>query len=124
MMDALIGQTVGSYRLEERLGGGGMASVYRGVHQHLHIPRAVKIMSPALAAHGSFVRLFHREAQLAISLDHPNIVKVYDVGDHGPINYLIMELLEGRSLRDVVRQDRPLSVARAAHLIRQLADAL
>src|SRR5688500_7479187 len=101
MIDTMIGRTVGPYRLEQRLGGGGMASVYRGVHQHLQIARAVKIMSPALAAHASFVRLFHREAQLAISLDHPNIVKVYDVGVDGLINYLVMELLEGRSLRDV-----------------------
>ena len=124
MIDAMIGRMVGPYRLDERLGGGGMASVYRGVHQHLHIARAVKIMSPALAAHASFVRLFHREAQLAISLDHPNIVKVYDVGVDGPINYLVMELLEGRSLRHVVQGDRPLGLLRAAHFIRQLADAL
>src|SRR3954462_15452871 len=95
----LVGETVGPYRLIRRLGGGGMASVYEGVHQHLHVSRAVKIMSPALAAHESFVRLFHREARLAISLNHPNIVKVYDVGVDREVNYIVMELLEGRSLR-------------------------
>ncbi|MFN8633423.1 MAG: protein kinase [Chloroflexota bacterium] len=124
MIDSLVGRTVGPYRLERKLGGGGMGAVYEGVHQHLQISRAVKILSPALAAHDSFVRLFHREAKLAISLNHPNIVKIFDVDFDDNIHYIVMELLEGRSLRDLIRQEGAISPARVAHLLRQLSDAL
>jgi serine/threonine-protein kinase len=122
--DRLIGRLAGPYHLVRRIGGGGMASVYEGVHQHLQVHRAVKVMSAGLAAHESYVRLFHREARLAISLSHPNIVQVYDVGGDNDLHYIVMELLEGRSLRDVIRQDRPLATPRVAYLVRQLADAL
>lgn len=119
-----VGQMLGPYLLDQPIGSGGMASVYRGVHRYMHVARAVKVMSPSLATQDRFVRLFHREAQLAAALKHPNIVQIYDVGIDGVTHYLVMELLEGRSLREVIKQDRPLSMDRVLLLINQLASAL
>ena len=81
-------------------------------------------MSATLAGRESFIQLFYREARLSARLRHPNVVQMYDVGEDGGLTYLVMELLEGRSLRDVIRQDGPLPVSRAAHFVQQLAAAL
>jgi serine/threonine protein kinase len=123
-MDPLEGRTLGPYLLERKLGGGGMASVYVGHHRMLDQARAIKVMSGTLASHDGFVRLFYREAKLAAGLRHPNIVHIYDVGEQDGFPYLVMELLEGRSLRDVILQDRPLPLPRVIHLLNQLAAAL
>jgi serine/threonine protein kinase len=101
-----------------------MASVYSGRHVKLDHMRAIKVMSSSLAANPSFVRLFHREAGLAAILNHPNIVRTYDIAEQDGTPYLVMELLIGRSLRDVVRGDWPISLERVSHLLSQLAAAL
>src|SRR5215213_7127895 len=116
-MDPLEGRTIGPYLLEARLGGGGMASVYRGRHHILDQARAVKVMSLSLAADEGFVHLFHREARLAAGLRHPNIVHIYDVGEQDGLHFLVMELLEGRSLLEIIRADHPLPLSRAIHYI-------
>ena len=94
----LEGRRLGPYLLERRLGGGGMASVYLARHQTLKQERAVKVMSASLADHEGFVQLFYREARLSARLRHPNVVQMYDVGEQDGVAYLVMELLEGRSL--------------------------
>jgi serine/threonine protein kinase len=123
-MDPLEGRSLGPYVLEQQLGHGGMASVYRASHRQLKQARAIKVMSTTLAGRESFVQLFYREARLSARLRHPNVVQMYDIGEDGGLTYLVMELLEGRSLRDVIRQDGPLPVSRAAHFVQQLAAAL
>ncbi|MFN8636541.1 MAG: protein kinase [Chloroflexota bacterium] len=123
-MDPLEGRSLGPYVLEERLGRGGMATVYRASHRQLKQSRAIKVLASGLAGHESFVQLFHREARLSARLRHPNIVQLYDIGEDDGFTYLVMELLEGRSLRDVIRQDGPLPVGRAVHFVQQLAAAL
>jgi hypothetical protein len=122
--DILVGRTLGPYLIEQRLGGGGIATVYRGLHQALGLRRAVKVMAPGLATNDSFVELFYREARLAASLRHPNIVEIFDVAQQDGLHYLVMQLLAGRSLRDVVRGDSPIALARGVHLVAQLAEAL
>ena len=122
--DIRIGRTLGPYDIEELLGGGGMATVYRGVHRSLGVQRAIKVMSSSLAANDSFVELFYREARLAAGLRHPNIVQMFDIARHDGQHYLVMELLKGRSLHEVIQQDAPLPLARVAHFVGQLADAL
>ncbi|MFN8633179.1 MAG: protein kinase [Chloroflexota bacterium] len=122
--DTLVGRALGPYEIESRLGGGGMATVYRGVHRALGLPRAIKVMSSSLSTHDSFVRLFYREAKLATGLRHPNIVQVFDIGDQDGLHYLVMELLEGCSLRDSIRNDGPIPPARVVNLVTQLAEAL
>src|SRR5437660_115361 len=80
--DALVGQTIGRCRIEKLLGGGGMGAVYQGMHEALRIPVAVKFLSlggPGTAVDGAMAARFMREAQLAATLRHPNIVRIYDV---------------------------------------------
>lgn len=124
LLDILAGRTLGPYELQERLGAGGMGVVYRAVHRRLRQPRAVKILPAQLAADPMFVTRFEREARLAAELHHPNIVQIFDVGDHDGISYIAMELLEGRSLRQLILDERPLAIDRVLAILRQLADAL
>ncbi len=123
-MDPLIGKSLGPYVLVERLGAGGMGAVYRAVHRMLDQPRALKILPPNLAAEETFVERFQREARTAARLRHPNIVQIHDVGEHQGAYYIAMELVEGRSLRDVLHTDGSLSLVRATRLLRPLAEAL
>jgi serine/threonine-protein kinase len=124
MIDRLVGSSIGQYDVVATLGSGGMGSVYKAVHRGLEQPRAIKLLSGALADSEEFVKLFHREARLAAQLRHPNIVQIFDVSAQGNVHYIVMELVDGRSLRDIVRQDSPLDVERALRLLRQLALAL
>ncbi|MFN8633025.1 MAG: serine/threonine-protein kinase [Chloroflexota bacterium] len=123
-MTPSVGDNLGPYRLVERLGAGGMGTVYRAIHRRLNRPRAVKVLPSNLADDPTFIARFEREARLAAGLEHPNIVRVYDVGDQDGAYYIAMELLSGRSLRRVLRDDRPLTVERVLALLRQLAAAL
>lgn len=117
---------LGPYYLAELLGAGGMGAVYRGVHEVLEQSRAIKVMSLPihLAGRDSFLRLFQREARLAARLRHPNIVQIYDVAQQDGIHYIVMELLEGRSLTSLIRSTGALPLERAIHLLEQLASAL
>ena len=77
-MTDLIGKTIGHYRIEELLGTGGMAQVYRGVHLHLDRPAAIKVMYSNLASDPYFQARFKQEAKSAAALTHPNIIEIYD----------------------------------------------
>ena len=123
VVDIRIGRTIGPYTIEELLGGGGMATVYRGVHRSLGVQRAIKVMSYSLATRDSFVDLCYREARLAAGLRHPNIVQIFDIAQHDGFHYLVMELLEGRSLHDVAREDEPLPLPRVLYLVGRMPAA-
>ncbi|MFN0070064.1 MAG: protein kinase domain-containing protein [Chloroflexota bacterium] len=123
-MDPLIGRNLGPYEIESRLGGGGMGGVYCGVHRLLRQRRAVKVMVASLAGDQNFVSLFRSEARLAAELRHPNIVQIYDVAEQDGVHYIVMELLEGRSLRDVVDLQHPLPLGRVVVILQQLGAAL
>ena len=101
-----------------------MGTVYGAVHRRLRQQRAVKVLPGTLAADPTFIQRFEREARLAAELRHPNIVVVHDVDDDQGTYYIAMELLEGRSLRDLIRDEAPIPVERALHLLDQLASAL
>src|SRR5690242_14701063 len=100
----LIGQTIGHYRIESQLGKGGMGSVYRAYHDSLDRQVAIKFMAASLAGDNDFVQRFLREARLMAKLDHPNIVRVYDCGEWEGSPYLVMELLEGETLRERIER--------------------
>lgn len=125
-MQNLVGQTLGSYEIVERLGSGGMGAIYRAKHRILSHSRAIKVMAPPadLVLRESFVARFQREAQNAAVLVHPHIVEIYDVGEQDGIAYIVMALLEGRSLRDLLKVQRLLPIAQAAVLLTQLAQAI
>ena len=123
-MDAMLGRMLGHYELVARLGSGGMGTVYRGVHQTLRQPRAVKVLRPDLSNEADVVARFRREAMIAAGLRHPNIVLIYDVAEQDGLHYLVMDLLEGGTLRDIIRSSAPLPIQRAVDLLRPLASAL
>src|SRR5688500_3466622 len=123
-MDTWIGQQLGPYELQSKLGAGGMGVVYRAVHQRLGQARAIKVLPTVFAHDETFLQRFEREARLASELRHPNIVMIYDIAEERGVNYIVMELLAGRSLHELIRNDGPLPLDRAVSLLQQLADAL
>ncbi|MGH3343951.1 MAG: protein kinase domain-containing protein [Carbonactinosporaceae bacterium] len=114
----------GRYRLLESLGRGGMGEVWRAEDLALTRPVAVKLMLPAGAADAGLVERFHREARAAARLSHPNLVTLYDFGAAGGAPFLVMELVHGRSLADVLREQGPLPPDRVAGIGAQVARAL
>jgi tRNA A-37 threonylcarbamoyl transferase component Bud32 len=104
------------YRVEQFIGQGGMASVYRGTDRVLGRKVAIKVLAEQLARDPSFVRRFRREAQAAAGLNHPGIVSVFDTGSDDGIHYIVMELLEGRTLEQITRAEGRLSPERAVEV--------
>ncbi len=99
-MATLTGRTLGKYRVGERIGRGGMAEVYEGDHPTLHRKVAIKVLHPHLMESEDFIARFEREARSAASLRHPNIVQVYDFDVEDEIVYMVMEFVDGGSLKD------------------------
>lgn len=114
LQDPLVGQVLdGRYRVDARIAVGGMATVYRAMDMRLDRVLALKVMHPGLAADGTFVERFIREAKSVARLAHPNVVQVFDQGADGSYVYLAMEYVAGCTLRDVLR-DRGALPPRAA----------
>jgi serine/threonine-protein kinase len=124
--DPLIGRTLDEkYRLDERLGAGGMGTVYRATHLLIDRPVAVKVLRRKFVEDESARERFRREARAAGRLQHTNAVAVTDFGEtRDGVVYLVMELLEGRTLRELVAAEAPLDPARAVSLILQAAAAV
>jgi serine/threonine-protein kinase len=112
------------YEVDSVLGQGGMAKVFKGTDRVLGRTVAVKVLSPQFAGDDQFVARFRREAQAAAGLNHPNIVSVFDTGDQGDVHYIVMEYVEGRTLRDAIRQEGPLHPERAVEITEEVARAL
>lgn len=120
--DPLIGRSVSHYRVEAVLGRGGMGTVYRATDTRLGRTVALKLL-PADAASPARRQRFLREAQAASALDHPGIVAVHDVGSHQGSDFIVMEHVRGRTLREVV-DSGPVAVEDALSWVRQAAEAL
>jgi len=121
----LVGKTVGSrYEIRALLARGGMATVYEAVDLRLDRQVALKVMHPHLAADPGFVARFEREAKSAARLAHPHVVGVYDQGEADGLVYLAMELIPGRTLRDVIREYGPLTSEQALVLLEPVLEAL
>lgn len=109
------------YRLVELVGAGGMATIFRGEDLLLERTVAVKFLREPFASDPAFRERFLGEARAAARLDHPNIVRIYDVGeDEGKHPYIVMEIVEGEDLKTSIRRDGPLSVNQALNLTRQI----
>lgn len=121
----MIGRVLGNrYRIGARLGGGGMAVVYRGEDLELGRPVAVKVLRGQFGGDEDFVRRFRREAQSAASLSHPNVVQIFDVGQTEDLYYIVLELVEGKSLKEVIQEQGPLPVGEAARIGIEILAAL
>ncbi|MFV0636068.1 Stk1 family PASTA domain-containing Ser/Thr kinase [Mitsuokella sp.] len=121
MMHRILDQR---YELEELIGGGGMADVYKAKDRLLNRPVAVKILHEQFKQDKEFIDKFQREAQAAARLSHPNIVNIYDVGVADGDHYIVMEYVPGRTLKDRIRQEGHLSVSEALRVAREIAEAL
>src|SRR4051794_30472169 len=116
--------TIGKYKVLERLGHGGMGSVYLCEHKLMRRRVAVKVLPPTKASDSSCLERFYREARAVAALDHPNIVRAYDIDQDDKLHFLVMEYVDGLSLQELIKRNGPLSPLRAAHYIYQAAYGL
>ncbi|MGN1383535.1 MAG: Stk1 family PASTA domain-containing Ser/Thr kinase [Eubacterium sp.] len=115
---------VGRYELVEKIGEGGMAVVYKAKDRLLNRFVAVKILRPECTKDAQFVDSFRAESQAAAGLQHPNIISVYDVGREGNIHFIVMELIEGKSLSEVIKEQAPMDYREVVRITKQVASAL
>jgi serine/threonine-protein kinase len=118
------GHVIGGYTIETFVARGGTGNVYRAKKHLLDRTAAVKVLRPDFVKRKDTLGRFLREARLASSLSHPNIVKVYDVGEDGGTYFIVMEYVEGRDLSSVIRETGGLPVGEALRMTREIADAL
>jgi serine/threonine protein kinase len=118
------GAVIGAYQIDGLLAEGGMGVVYRARQVALDLPVALKVIRPEWAHDDDFRARFKREARLAASLHHPNVVSPHDFGDHEGQLFVVMPLIPGTDLGSVIEQEGPLPPARATDLIGQIAGAL
>ena len=121
-MNALVGKPLGQFRIVERIGSGGMATVFKAYQPTLDRYVAIKVLPAYHARDPIFVKRFEQEARSVAKLAHPNIVQIHDFGNEGDITYIVMEHVDGGTLKD--RLKRALSVAEAADFIIQAAEGL
>jgi serine/threonine-protein kinase len=119
-----VGSVIADYRLEEQIGHGGMAVVFRGRDERLRRQVAVKILAPALGADRAFRRRFVRESRAAALVDDPHIIPIYQAGESGGFLFIAMRLVNGGDVRTLLRHHGPLPPARAAALLSPVASAL
>ena len=118
------GSVFARHRIEAVIGRGGMGIVYRARNLALDRDRALKVIAPELASRAAFRARFQREARLAASLEHPNVVSVHEAGEEDGLLYLSMQLVEGADLKRLVERDGSLDASRTARLVSALASAL
>src|SRR2546423_9995 len=119
----MIGAKLGNYRILEKIGAGGQGTVYKATDTKLGRVVVVKVLPPELTAKGANVKRFEREAQLASSLDHPNICTIFDLNEIGDVHFIAMQYVEGQNVRQLV-SGRPLDLRSALSITIQVADAL
>jgi serine/threonine protein kinase len=123
-MDALVGKSLGQFRIVERIGAGGMATVFKAYQPVLDRYVAVKVLPDSHARDPIFKERFLREARAVARLDHPNIVQIYLFGEEGNITYIVMQYVDGGTLKDRLRQSGALSPAEALKFVIQAAEGL
>ncbi|HEY1389456.1 MAG TPA: serine/threonine-protein kinase, partial [Ktedonobacterales bacterium] len=123
-MRSLVGQQLGDYVLDAELGSGSMGAVYRATYLPKRATVAVKVLLDELATDVSFITRFIREARIVSSLDHPNIVRVYDAGRQGEHIYFVMEYFPGSTAGQMLKERQRLPLETVVEIAMQTADAL
>src|SRR6185437_6196426 len=109
--------SLGKYKVLEKLGSGGMGTVFLCEHKLMRRRVAVKVLPTAKAADEASLKRFYREAQAVAAVDHPNLVRAYDIDQDENLHFLVMEYVDGTNLQDLVKKFGPLDVVRACHYI-------
>jgi serine/threonine protein kinase len=122
-MPFIIGENVGPYRLVEKLGKGGMATVYKAYHPSLDRYVAIKALHPAFMEHPGFIDRFNREAKVVAKLEHPNIVPIYDYSEHEDRPYLVLKYVRGETLKARLEKSK-LTYKESRQIFRVIASAL
>lgn len=121
----LVGKRISDrYKIIELIGGGGMSNVYLAHDMILNRDVAIKILRYDFTNEDELHRRFQREALSVTSLTHPNIVSIYDVGDDGDLHYIVMEYVQGKTLKQYIQEFAPISPARSVHIMKQLTSAI
>jgi serine/threonine-protein kinase len=121
----LLGKRIsGRYKVLEMIGGGGMSNVYLAHDMILDRDVAIKVLRYDFSNEDDLHRRFQREALSATSLTHPNIVNIFDVGEDGDLHYLVMEFVEGKTLKQYITDSAPLSPSEAVEIMKQLTSAI
>ena len=118
------GSLLGGYRLEEQVGAGGMAVVFRARDERLNRLVALKIMSPAMGSDDMFRQRFIRESRAAAAVDDPHIIPVYEAGEAGQVLFIAMRFVQGGDVRSLLRREGPLAPERVASIVSPVASAL
>ena len=118
------GFRLGKYKLLRLIGTGGMSSVYLAEHVLMKRQRAIKVLPKSRVNDSSYLARFHLEAQATASLDHPNILRAYDVDNDGEQHFLVMEFIDGKDLQNIVKQEGALPLELACNYIAQSAEGL
>src|SRR5205814_1319009 len=113
--------TIGKYKVLERIGTGGMGSVYLCEHKFMRRRAAVKVLPISHSNDPSALERFYREARAVAALDHPNIVRAYDIDQEDKLHFLVMEYVDGASLQEIIKRTGPMDPLRAAHYMSQAA---
>src|SRR3954452_4117937 len=108
---------IGKYKVLERIGTGGMGQVFLCEHKLMRRRVAVKVLPTAKAEDESSLERFYREARAVATLDHPNLVRAFDIDQDETLHFLVMEFIDGTNLHDIVKRSGPLSPLRACHYI-------
>ena len=119
-----VGSRLAGYRLDEQIGRGGMAVVYRAYDIRLERPVAIKVLSPELARDEAFRQRFIRESRTAAAVDHPNIIPIFEAGEANGVLFIAMRFVHGPNVQELVNTEGPLPAARACHIISQVAAGL
>jgi serine/threonine protein kinase/DNA-binding beta-propeller fold protein YncE len=119
-----VGSRLAGYRLDEQIGRGGMAVVYRAYDTRLERPVAIKVLTPELAEDEAFRQRFIRESRTAAAVDHPNIIPIFEAGEASGVLFIAMRFVQGPNVQALVETTGPLPAPRACHIITQVAAAL
>ena len=122
-MTIRIGQRIGAYNITAQIGAGGMGEVYRARDTRLSRDVAIKILPPDVASNPDRLHRFEQEAQSASSLNHPNIITIYEIGVEDSVSFIAMEYVDGKTLRELLKNG-PLAARKVVQIATQLAEGL